>query len=92
MGYQRVFFFEEGYRSGGIGEHFGAGLMERRYFGVYEIHAIETFLPTCTASSGLRRSGLDVDSIRDTVLRFADAGVYGSGEAVRPGEKEAADG
>ena len=34
----------------------------------------------------------DVDSIRDTVLRFADAGVYGSGEAVRPGEKEAADG
>ena len=88
MGYQRVFFFEEGYRSGGIAEHFGAGLMERRYFGVYEIHAIESFIPTCTASSGLRRAGLDIDSICQAVMKYADAAFYGPGEFCKAGDED----
>lgn len=65
--FDRVLFFEEGSRIGGAGEHFGTGLTEAGYWGYYEIHAIDGFVPVCKAASGLRLCGLDTDSIREAV-------------------------
>ncbi len=84
MGYTRVLFFEEGAK-GGVAEHFGARLMENRYFGVYEIHAIGEFLPACTTESGLRRCGLDADSMAGAVRRALDGGLYGNKREESPG-------
>ncbi len=62
-GYRRIVFFEEGSRTGGIGEQFGAQLMQGKYRGNYELHAIDRFVPTCSVEDGLRYCGLDVDSM-----------------------------
>ena len=62
-GYRRIVFFEEGSRAGGIGQQLGAQLMEGRYRGNYELHAIDRFVPTCSVEDGLRACGLDVDSM-----------------------------
>ena len=61
--YDRVLFFEEGSRSGGAGEHFAAALMEKRFGGRFILQAIDGFPGTCTAPSGLRKAGLDIDSM-----------------------------
>ncbi len=63
MPYYRVIFFEEGIRNGGVGEWFGDRLVQQGYARGYEIVAAEGFLDTCTTAAGLRRLGLDVDSI-----------------------------
>ena len=62
-GYRRIVFFEEGSRAGGIGQQLGAQLMEGRYRGNYELHAIDRFVPTCSVEDRLRACGLDVDSM-----------------------------
>lgn len=61
--YRRVIFFEEGARRGGIAEQFGTKLAEQRYWGRYEIHAIDEFIPTCSVEDGMRFAQLDVKSI-----------------------------
>ncbi len=61
--YRRIVFFEEGSRSGGIGQQLGAMLMESGYRGDYEVHAIDRFIPTCSVEDGLRACGLDADSM-----------------------------
>lgn len=58
--YQRIVFFEEGAKAGGIAQQFGSLLMERRYRGRYDIRAIKGFIPTCSVEDGLRYCGLDV--------------------------------
>lgn len=80
MGYTRVLFFEEGSRSGGVGERFGADLMEQRYFGVYAIHAIDGFIPTCSTLSGLKMTGLDEAGIIKSVQQALEGGLYGNRE------------
>jgi 1-deoxy-D-xylulose-5-phosphate synthase len=59
-GYQRVIFYEECSQNGGIAQQFEAALMERRFFGKYESHAIDGFIPTCSVADGLKMHGLDV--------------------------------
>ncbi len=66
-GYDKVFFFEEGIRNGGIGELFGSMLIGRRYAGHYENTAIEGFVPPCSPNIGLQRAGLDAESIVNRV-------------------------
>lgn len=61
--YTRVLFFEEGERTGGVGEHFGARLLDAHFAGQYTLHAIDGFLSTCTTEEGLRQAGFDVDGI-----------------------------
>ena len=65
--YQRVIFFEEGNRSGGVAQQLGAALLENRYFGQYEIQAIDRFIPTCSVEEGLRLCGLDTEGMIRTV-------------------------
>ncbi len=67
--YQRIVFFEEGSKNGGIAQQLGAQLMETRYRGKYEIHAIDGFVPTCSVEDGLKLCKLDVSSMVKTLLQ-----------------------
>ena len=59
-----VFFFEEGIRSGGIGEKLGSELMERGYCGKYKIRAIENrFVEQASVKELLSIYGLDCDAM-----------------------------
>ncbi len=70
--YQRVLFFEEGARSGGIAQKFGAALLDRQYRGSYEPYAIDTFIPTCSVEDGQRLTGLDVDGMTRRIVGEAN--------------------
>lgn len=61
--FQRVIFFEEGIRTGGIGEWFGDQLVQRDFARKYEVHAIDEVPGVCTVESGLKAAGLDVEGI-----------------------------
>ncbi|MBO5796758.1 MAG: 1-deoxy-D-xylulose-5-phosphate synthase [Clostridia bacterium] len=63
LSYQRVIFFEEGIRTGGIGEWFGNQLVERDFARKYEVHAIDKVPGVCTTEAGLKAVGLDVEGI-----------------------------
>jgi len=67
--YQRIVFFEEGSKNGGIAQQLGSMLMESRYRGKYEIHAIDNFVPTCSVEDGLKLCKLDVSSMVKTLLQ-----------------------
>ena len=67
--YQRVVFFEEGAKNGGIAQQLGSLLMERRYRGKYEVHAIEGFIPTCSVEDGLKYCKLDVNNMVKTLAQ-----------------------
>ncbi len=63
MQYKRVVFVEEGAKRGGLGEYLASRLMENGFKGVYALRAIEGFIPPCTLDEGLKRYGLDADSV-----------------------------
>ena len=59
-----IFFFEEGIRSGGIGEKLGSALLERGYCGKYRIKAIEDkFVQQASVSELLSAYGLDCEAM-----------------------------
>ena len=63
-GYSEIHFFEEGVKSGGIGEHIGCRLNEIGFAGKYSVHAIEGgFVAADDVSSALKTYGLDTDSM-----------------------------
>lgn len=62
--YNEIHFFEEGVKSGGIGEHIGCRLNEIGFTGKYSVHAIEGgFVAADDVSSALKTYGLDTDSM-----------------------------
>ena len=61
--YSEIHFFEEGIKSGGIGEHCAARLLEKGFDGKYVIHAIEKFVPQSAVSAGIKNCGLDTESM-----------------------------
>ena len=62
---QKILFFEEGVRSGGIGESFALMLLERGFAGQYSLTAVpDCFVPQASVSAQLRRYGLDTEGIR----------------------------
>ena len=67
--YQRIFFYEEGIRSGSIGELCALHLMEQGYQGQFRLFAIENrFIPQCGVEHGYQLFHADHDSIIKTVL------------------------
>ena len=63
-GYDEIHFFEEGVKSGGIGEHIGCRLSELGFTEKYSVHAIEGgFVAADDVSSALKTYGLDTDSM-----------------------------
>lgn len=60
LSYKRVVFFEEGILQGGIGERFGAPLLEMGYSGGFEIVGVDgQFVPAGTVAQQLELFGLD---------------------------------
>lgn len=65
---KNVFFFEEGIKRGGAGEHFGSSLLERGYKGSFRLTAVDNcFVPQAEVGEQLRCFGFDRDSMIDTV-------------------------
>lgn len=66
--YEALYFYEEGIRTGGVGEHLAARLLEAGYAGRYRLTAIpDTFVPQSTLKAALRTYGLDGDSMADAI-------------------------
>ncbi len=63
MNYKRVYFFEEGIKSGGIGEKFGFEMYQSGFSGKYILTAIDDYVTQSTTKSALHRLGLDTESI-----------------------------
>ncbi|MBR5090034.1 MAG: 1-deoxy-D-xylulose-5-phosphate synthase, partial [Ruminiclostridium sp.] len=60
---KRVFFFEEGIRSGGVAEKFMCRLYERGFTGKYSITAPTAPAPCADVESQLADAGLDRESM-----------------------------
>ena len=68
-GFDRVYFFEESEKSGGIAESMAARLLEYGYKGEYHIHAVENrFVAHAEPSQAINDCGLDSKSI-NKILR-----------------------
>lgn len=62
--YKNIFFYEEGIKSGGIGEKLYMLLSENGFTGKYKLRAIDDkFVTHATVDSTLKKLGLDSDSI-----------------------------
>lgn len=63
-GFKNVFFFEEGERSGGVGENLCLRLLENGFVGKYYLTAVpDCFVPHAKTEELIKRYGLDTDSI-----------------------------
>lgn len=63
-----VFFFEEGIESGGIGETFGAGLLQNGYQGIYSLTAVPNeFVVHASVAAQLKRYKLDCDGMIEVI-------------------------
>ena len=61
---KHIFFYEEGVRSGGIGEKFAALLLQKGYKGTYDITAVEDcFVKQAKIPELLKDYKFDCDSI-----------------------------
>lgn len=60
---KRVFFFEEGIKSGGVCERFGDTLSQMNFSGEYVTTAVEDFVPQQTVKEALSENSLDIDGI-----------------------------
>ena len=68
--YKKIYFFEEGILSGGIGEHIAGRLLNADYTGKYNLQSIDgEFVPVSTVSSALKKYGLDTESMVEIVKR-----------------------
>ena len=66
---KNIYFFEEGMRSGGIGEKIGSMLMEKGIFAKYHITAVnDSFAPQASVSDLISMYKLDKDSIVNKIL------------------------
>ena len=65
----RIFFFEEGMRRGGIGEHFSCLLYQQGYRGKIVLHAVKSgFVQQATMGESLSELGLD-DKGMETIIK-----------------------
>lgn len=66
---KRIFFFEEGVRSGGIGEKLAATLLQNGYKGEYNITAVEDcFVKQASVASLMDKYGLSAEKIAEKIL------------------------
>ncbi len=63
LGYKRVFFIEESYINGSIGQSLAATLLERGYTGRYRHRAITIIPPQGSPTSVFAKTGLDSEGI-----------------------------
>ena len=78
--YKAILFAEEGERSGGIGEHLAARLLEAGWQGRFLHMAVpDTFVSEGTVAGGIARCGLDADSLAAAAEQFLKNEVKGNG-------------
>ena len=65
--YKKVYFYEEGIRSGGAGEIFGMQLYSGGFRGEYRHIAIDGFVKQAKAASALHKLGLDKEAIKERI-------------------------
>ena len=66
---KHLLFYEEGIRTGGIGEQCGSRLLEEGFHGRYRIFAVEErFIPQCSQDTAFHSIEADRNSIVHTVL------------------------
>jgi 1-deoxy-D-xylulose-5-phosphate synthase len=67
--YKKIIFFEDGIRAGGIGEHFGIGLLDHGLIVNYSLHAIKNqFVEQGSVGRLLSELGLDAEGMVKEVL------------------------
>ncbi len=66
-GCKHCFFFEEGIKSGGVGQTFGLMLYESGFAGKYHLEAIEGYVQQAKVDSSLRKLGLDKEGMINTI-------------------------
>ena len=68
LGAERIFFFEEGVKSGGIGEKLAAELLENGYKGSYSLTAVnDEFVKQATISELYEQYGLSAEKIAQKI-------------------------
>ena len=65
MGYQEIYFFEEGSKTGGAAERLLSLLYEKGYRGNYVIKAVDGFARQASVSSCMKKYGLDSGGMRE---------------------------
>ena len=68
-GYETVFFFEEGMKNGGIGEHLMTSVVYEGFRGKYILTAVEEFVKQASVNSQMKKYGLDMESITEKVKK-----------------------
>ena len=69
---EQIYFFEEGVRTGGVGEHFAAMLLEKGFQGRFHLIAVEDcFVHQASIPSLLAQYHMDTDGIVQVILREA---------------------
>ena len=69
IGAKSIFFFEEGVRSGGIGEKFAATLLQKGYKGDYSLTAVEDcFVKQAKVPNLIKMHGLDSESMAEKII------------------------
>ncbi len=67
---KKIFFFEEGIKSGGVGEKFGSMLLESGYKGDYVLTAVnDEFVPHASVDSLMKKYNLDADGMINVIER-----------------------
>ncbi len=65
---KNIFFFEEGIKSGGVGEKFGVSLLEKSFCGYYHITAVnDEFVPQASVSRLLEKYKMDFNGMVEEV-------------------------
>jgi len=68
--FDRIFFFEEGMKSGGVGESFLVSLNELGYKGEFFLRAVDDcFVGQSSATEALEACGLDTKSMQDVIMK-----------------------
>ncbi len=70
--YDKVFFFEEGIRHGGIGETFGLMLYQSGFSGSYKLTAIDNYVKQAKCAAALHYLKLDAEGIEDVIQKDCD--------------------
>ncbi len=69
MKFRKIFFFEEGIKRGGIGEHMISDLVELGFNGKWNLTAIDnSFVPQSRIYSALESLGLDYKSMMEKII------------------------
>lgn len=66
--YNSIFFFEEGERSGGIGERFALMLLEKGFKGQYKLTATEGYVAHASVAEILHDFKLDAQGMSDVII------------------------